>query len=330
MAMLIESLDDKYPQETGDCTMCNTYYVGWDVGAWKCAKTQFANSSQDCITILNAEGQLLFAWMGNIYDYTTTSLVNFLNALIEDTKTSPKKPKGVNICFSREPKITENDIIVIAIDAVLGMPKRASSLFDLNPKCAQADMSDSSETSVPLDSDEIEKSCIFRLVEQRLLQLPKTNPPLSLLKDRLGSQATKALFTLKQWNFKWNEENVVWECEKKNCEKKNCEKNTAFETYPSLVTININFQPKPLTGEIMYNNNQICKEGILPPQGNEDLKKWNLRWSDLRDSLVCAMVALKFRDALLPPNDSEKTFARQEGWIWLPKEAWNNNTQEIN
>ena len=283
----------------------STYYVGWDVGAWECPNTKFAARSQDCITILDEGGKLLFAWMGNIYcppknnngdaklkDETKT-LFKLINSLIGDENNIIHKSND----FS---KIDENDKLFIAIDAILGLPNLATSLFNL----------DENEKNTDKVEDIIKnhKKYLFRLTERNL---PKHKSPLSVLKDMLGSQATKALFTLRYWNFKWNAQELVWEMDN----------HISLETYPSAAYANvINMNDKM---EIEWNN--VFNANDEPPKIQlnpaKDIKS---RWLDLNDSIICAKVAKEYKEnnCLSPSLGEEDEAAKQEGWIWLPNSSW--------
>ena len=293
--------------------MCKTYYVGWDVGAWECPNTKFAARSQDCITILDEDGKLLFAWMGNIYCPPKNN--NGDTKLKDETKTPFKLTPLINSLIGDEnniihksnyfSKIDEKDILFIAIDAILGLPNLATSLFNLNENEKNTD-----------NVEDITKKYLFRLTERNL---PKHKSPLSVLKDMLGSQATKALFTLRYWNFKWNAQEFVWKMGN----------HIALETYPSAAYDNVIHMNDKM--EIEWNN--VINANDEPPKIQlnpaKDIKS---RWLDLNDSIICAKVAQKYKiylaplgaidDPLRAPSDNEKAIAGQEGWIWLPESSW--------
>ncbi len=301
----------------------STYYVGWDVGAWGCAKTMFAASSQDCITILGEDGKLLFAWMGNICDYNqTSSLIGLLNSLIKENK---KNPSNKNIIINLikkvdkdkdEKYIKDTDKLIIAVDAILGMPKQALRLFQLNETIGAKEGDLLNSDGDLLNSDDEWKTFVFRLVERNLHH----KSPLSVLKDMLGSQSTKALFTLKRWGFTWSEESFIW----KNGD------NIALETYPSAASSNVikivNEELQLVEGsEIKYGSKEqyIAK---LDAKIDDDEK----RWLDLNDSLICANIAKEFvknENELCHPSDNEIDDAKQEGWIWLPPKKTLKTTQ---
>ena len=287
--------------------MMNTYYVGWDVGAWKCKKQKYAPSSQDCITILDSNERLLFAWMGNIQ--SPLGSPNALLASLMNDKDNICYLSDNNEFMNNKAVSNESMQFIIAIDAVLGMPRHALLLFNLDGKHEKICYNDCNDL-------------IFRKTEKRSVF---TRQPFSILQDSLGSQATKALTFLRHWKFKWDAVKFIW--------KKG--EHIAFETYPSAAREGDVLRFKD-SGEINYNNETIDKnEKLAKPsdfyQKNEKgqkewTKNWKLRWSDINDSLICAKVARKW-GTLIDPGDEEMACAACEGWIWLPKDKWSSETR---
>lgn len=270
-----------------------TYFVGWDVGAWNCEKTKFADGSQDSVVVLkkNCEDiDLQFAWMGNIYEREETnfnSWCDFLKILISDKK---------NVIFHN--KELFNDIeknkcnFVVAIDAILGCPQAAYNIWNLRE---------------PLDNNKNigynKANFIYRTTENVI-----QSTPLSVVKDMLGSQSTKALYLLKTMGMNWNEKTFQWRKDD----------DIAFETYPAAAASNYATFELLKSKEIYIGKHQgyydYINKNIIDIK---KLKKAKNKYSDFIDALVCAQVATT--ENLSAPSEKETAAAQKEGWIWLPR-----------
>jgi predicted nuclease with RNAse H fold len=127
---------------------------------------------------------------------------------------------------------------------------------------------------------------LYRKTERQLFERHKK--PLSAIKDMIGSQATKGMHVLAKFAHHshscgvWDDRQIL----------------TAIEAYPA-----------------------SCKKSALT---SKLLKNINLRMAndDIHDAAICAVVAHIFRTnrgELWPPSNE---IPINEGWIWLPKDAF--------
>ena len=313
--------------------MSNTYYIGWDVGAWNCPSPKFAAQSQDCITVLDDKEKLIWAWMGNVSSKICGSFLDFINGLATD--------KADNIIVKKEDKI------IVAIDASLGLPQNAVTIANLGDTATQVpaviEQKDLSRANNPM---------IYRYTEQWIDKNVfdnKGNPPLSAIQNQIGSQATKALYALKRMGFTWNNTEYIWSTENIK----------AIETYPTackkiigqkveqlakqlhtLIIVNdkIQFTMNDFLMQenqfqshdnyvVHYKNESICWWLTPAPQKHPERKKserYIMQNSDLFDSAICALTAKEYKNGSVntPENlnfsPGEKDRIASEGWIWIP------------
>ncbi|HOZ14759.1 MAG TPA: hypothetical protein PK784_08230 [Tenuifilaceae bacterium] len=230
--------------------MSNTYYIGWDVGGWNCEKN---SKSRDAIVILDANG----CKIGEAFR------VNLRNYIIESKNTLDFVSNIFTLC-DLEQKFNESSKAILAIDAPLGFSKGFKELLAGNI------------------TDNINKHqenpYLFRTTEKFLFE--KEFTPLSSVKDRIGSQTTKAMHVVAKFTPKikscgvWQDENGLL---------------TVIETYPAACR---KFDNMPVV----------------------DSKK-----EDIRDAHICATIAKMFdkenEKLEQPPIETSKS----EGWIWIPK-----------
>lgn len=257
--------------------MMETYYVGWDVGAWH-------SSKKDGIVILkknpnpNSDSDLLCLieppFLGNI-----------------STLFAKSNLSSSNLSSWIHDQIGEKNNFIMAIDAILGCPQQAMQIWDISKqnKCCCPD----------IEAGARNNNYLYRYVETKFKEAP-----LSLVQDRMGSQSTKALFALKQCNALWNFEADnfgVW-----------IGGNDKYlETYPTNAR-----------GFLKEQIGEVCK------QIEDEKLRSNM---DIIDAVTCAIIAFQFSQSNLkgPSEDCFKDGVeriQKEGWIWLPKEYWSNNS----
>lgn len=248
------------------------YYIGWDVGGWGCAKNSV---SKDAIVLLDSKGSLIKAWRGSL----SKKIANKA-APIEYLK-SVFKIIDPELC-SKNPKL------YIAIDAILGLPIAFTQLWQEN---RQMDSDEINGVLNPYLYRETERtvSDIIREEDEHLSKASKRNQPLSLLRDNLGSQATKALHFIHSLGLKKSKCGLFWQYNIDGLEL------FVLETYPSTVRTN---------------------------NANE-LETVN---ADVVDALKCAKVAQLFaadRTNNFYSANITPELAKIEGWIWQPNHIIN-------
>jgi len=144
--------------------MSETYYIGWDVGAWHCTTKSNNKKSKDAIAVLN-ESNTLGTWSGNLKDSINNSetTLAFIKELF----------KLCNIENIPQPKE-----IVLAIDAPLGFSDALNKLLI-------------GEYPTEPISEYNSNPYLFRGTEMFLFE--KGFSPLSSINHMIGSQTTKAM-----------------------------------------------------------------------------------------------------------------------------------------
>ena len=144
--------------------MSETYYIGWDVGAWHCEKNP---NSRDAIVIINNDGESLGTpWRGNLKEAINTSNTSFDFA-----------KKLFDLCNIKNVPLLE-DKIVLAIDAPLGFSDALNKLLI-------------GEYSDEMIGEYNNNQYLFRRTEMFLFE--KRFSPLSSINHMIGSQTTKAM-----------------------------------------------------------------------------------------------------------------------------------------
>jgi hypothetical protein len=234
-------------------TAAASFFIGWDVGGWNCDKN---SKSRDAIVILDSSRYLVGTpWRGNLRRdiNSASSTGEWLEALFKR-------------CGANYPGTDAR--YTMAIDTPLGFSTEFVDLITNN-------------RAVPVLGDSETNPYLYRYTERFMFQ--SKNPPLSPIKDMIGSQATKGMHVLAKFatvNMScgiWSDGGSFW----------------AIEAYPS-----------------------ACREHprIVDLIGGRDLGN-----SDINDAMICAMVAYLFeneRDLLEPPPAD---VPKDEGWIWVPK-----------
>jgi predicted nuclease with RNAse H fold len=247
------------------------YFVGWDVGAWGCRPS---SSSQDALVVLmrqkSAPCIVKKMWRGNLA--CTLQQVDSLAALINEH------------C---ETGIAADDQITIAIDTPLGLPADTVSLF-----------TGAGPVKPTLDAH-ARNSLIYRRTEMWLAR--KQFPPLSAIKDMIGSQATKGMYLLHKFGLSvpkgecglWTGRNV-----------------TAIECYPTTC------KRSDRKGYLCHGSERLQAMYRALLTGKPDVAT-----DDEEDAVYCALIAYLYecqRDLLVPPQEAPPT---SEGWVWYPKDA---------
>ncbi|MDA9856594.1 DUF429 domain-containing protein [Rubripirellula sp.] len=276
-----------------------TYFVGWDVGAWKCSAGR--NDSCDAIVVLRDKA---------IVGHYRANLSGTLHDLAELPK--EKRPESfINKWFSlacgnkNPPCYSPTDKYVVAIDTPLGWPKDFKTLLDGTlPE----------EWSYEHDEANLHNTLLYRYTERQ-----KLAGGLSVIVDSIGSQSVKGLVLLetldakeKSWGV-WASGNV-----------------TFLETYPKACLV------RPQFVEWIK---KLCLEQPLAesfktlastkPNTYRDI---NVIPEDLFDAGICACVAKAFEDSvprLVSPSDGDPDKYKPEGWIFYPDEPTDGTSQSI-
>ena len=167
-------------------------YVGWDVGAWYAQK--------DAVAFLSEDGEIIgIPEVRNLSDMIRKS--KSLRELLKNLAMQCSKTE-------RDRRRLDTGRIVLAIDAPLGMPIAARTLF-------------SGGKSYEISTENFRKNeLLFRKTETYLAE--RGHKPMSMIQDMIGSQATKAVYMLRKFNFKMDD-NGVWTSNRL----------VVIETYPS-------------------------------------------------------------------------------------------------
>lgn len=247
------------------------YFIGWDVGAWGCRPS---SASQDALVVLVQDNNhpcvVGETWRGNL-----GGTIRHADSLTEVVNTHCKTEIG------------KGDQMVIAIDTPLGLPADTVSLFS------------GSATVKPTLDSHAQNSLVYRRTEMWLAN--KKFPPLSAIKDMIGSQATKGVYTLRKFGLSVPEGKCgVWVGGNV----------TAIECYPT-------------TCKRSDRKGYICHGSAAMQAMYRDLLigKPDMATDDEEDAVYCALVAYLYGcqpNSLVPPQDSPPA---SEGWVWYHKDA---------
>src|SRR5271165_5881069 len=170
------------------------YFVGWDVGGWNCEKNP---GSRDALAVLGQDGEVLRV-CGQVFRGNLRRDINEHSDLADIVNARCK----TGIC--------PDDHITIAIDTPLGLPIAIEAL--LRGEGLPSEVPDSYS----------ENPYLYRQTERWLFS--KNFPPLSAIKDMIGSQATKGMHLIRKLGLKPSSDRCgVWSNGKV----------TAIETYPT-------------------------------------------------------------------------------------------------
>lgn len=231
------------------------FYIGWDVGGWNCDHNP---RSRDAIVILDADLHPVgTVWRGNLREAINSSATasDWVRALFRECRA----------------KCPPEFAITLAIDAPLGFSREFIQLIKDGNTCG------------PIGQSR-DNRYLYRNTER--VMFARDQPPLSAVKDMIGSQSTKAIHAL----ARFAPERVacgVWRS-------------------PDGVLTAIESCPAACRGSPTLAGLRHCG-----PLMNDDQE----------DALTCALVASVFatdRDQLVaPPADVPV----EEGWIWVPQDA---------
>ncbi|MCC5829254.1 MAG: hypothetical protein JJU36_07385 [Phycisphaeraceae bacterium] len=276
------------------------YYVGWDVGSWMCS-----GNSRDAIHVLTIEnGQL-------------TTHGKFRGNLLSKCDGEITLTSFFKVVEMEGPQ--ENDRVVLAVDAVFGMPVAFTDLFGPSGNVV-AD---------PVGNGAIGNPYLYRETERFVKDKcwpKKEKLPFSVIQDSIGSHATKACHVLslikKSLGNGWLQPPLIPSIEKfSDWNQAKTDWNSSrvhiIEVYPSASSTSSSFQKVP-----------IPKLANMGSVGS----------GDLADALRCAVTAACYGQTLgwltpgnlsiIMPNvwtpwDNSFTGKRchlaTEGWIWFPQ-----------
>ena len=227
--------------------------IGWDVGGWNCDKNP---NSRDALVILDAGARLLGQpWRGN------------LRRTINEADTAKAfLTKIFELC--RVEVAPRRSRVTIAIDAPLAFPASLVALLTRGQI----------ETQIEENPN---NPYLYRFTERRLVT--RNGAPLSVVKDMIGSQSTKAIHATIKFAPKF-EALGVWS---------DGGATRFIETYPA---------------ECRRRSKEFIEVRLAGVFGHDDII----------DAGICAVVAHRFATApegLEAPVPGAPT---SEGWIWLP------------
>ena len=229
-------------------------FIGWDVGGWNCDKN---SKSRDALVVVDREGtQIGQPWWGNLRE--TINAAASAQSLVAGI---------LDLCEIRQP--ADSAQATLAIDAPLGFPEALAKLIN-------------GGTTASSIEESAANPYLYRFTERRLVAEGLT--PLSVTKDMIGSQSTKAMHVVARFCPELVEPGV-WS--DKNCLQ-------VIETYPTLC--------RRRTGSTR-------EADVTAKQG---------RRADICDAVICARIARDFavhRDKLEAPQPESPL---SEGWIWAP------------
>jgi hypothetical protein len=228
--------------------------IGWDVGGWNCDNNA---KSRDALVVLDGRPERLGrAWRGNL-----RRVIN------EASGTAEFVTMLLQLCDVHDVPPTSS--VTISIDAPLAFPASLISL--LTAGRIERALGDSATNPY-----------LYRFTERRL-----TTPrsvPLSVIKDMIGSQSTKAIHATTKF-APHIEALGVW----------SDGGTTRFiETYPAACR------------RLASKAEEFCVGGF----GGHD---------DIVDAGVCALIGYRFASAPETLEAPPKEAPVSEGWIWLPK-----------
>jgi len=331
----------------------NVYFVGWDVGAWGGEK----DGGEDAIFVLR---RVRGEHATNTYSYVVNSFYGNITKVLKGKKgedfDSPGKLLNILLQNAELPvNFKDNDVFVVAIDAILRWPKHFCDLINDT-------MSDSSILMDVISSnDPIRNKFQYRLTERIAWELKKDAPgsgeatlPLSAVKDLMGSQSTKALSFLRHWGYKFDAESSVWKPEKPGESNDASLESVAIETYPGVIRTSKTCPVACIEGilkkygidkitEVFHaetshagthaNNTKNYWENAMKHMASQKNpfkpgKKYT-PWDDLFDAFICAKIAewyhditpeglIKVKQGQMGKLKEDTGGYESEGWIWIP------------
>lgn len=229
--------------------------IGWDVGGWNCDKN---GKSRDALVMLDDHARLLGKpWRGN------------LRTLLNEAVDAEGLVRGM-LERCKAPHSSALGDVVIAIDAPLAFPAALLSLL-------------AGHAHQPSIESNAANPYLYRFTERRLAGL--TTTPLSVVKDMIGSQSSKAIHAVRRF-APFQHELGVWS---------DGAALRMIETYPSACR------------RRFFNGDVPMIEGV---SGHDDI----------HDASLCAWVASVFMHSPADLEGPTEDAPSDEGWIWLPVE----------
>jgi hypothetical protein len=276
-----------------------SYFIGWDVGAWKCSTGR--NNSCDAIVVLRDK-----AIVGHHRDNISSTLHD-LAALPQEQRTESFINTWFDLACHGDAHncYSPNDKYFIAIDTPLGWPKDFKTLLDGTlPEDWSYDHGEAN----------LQNTLLYRYTERQKLACG-----LSVIVDSIGSQSVKGLVLLKtlgareeSWGV-WTAGNV-----------------TFLETYPKACLVRPEFMEwihgLQLTQSLADTFSTLVGNN---PNRYEDI---TVITEDLFDAGICACVAKAFADRqprLTTPSDNDPVQYMSEGWIFYPDESMDGGSHSI-
>jgi predicted nuclease with RNAse H fold len=267
------------------------YYIGWDVGAWKCGKAK--DDSCDSIVIMDEQSILGFhrdnigALVRHLYD---TEAAARPRMLIDE---------WFRLCGSGTSKIgyQPDAEYHIAIDTPLGWPRDFGLLLKHQVPA--------SWTFQP-HATNLNNSLLYRYTERE-----KLRRGLSVIVDSIGSQSAKGILLLEllnandeQWGV-WKRDNI-----------------TLIETYPKASLVRAGFVDWMISLELKQNLTESFRVKISK-KDEKPVRYGNVTAisEDVFDAAVCACVARAHATGspkLVSPTSDDPTDYKSEGWIFYP------------
>ncbi len=264
------------------------FYIGWDVGAWKCTKGK--DDSCDAIVVMDAS---------RIIGYHRDNLGNTIRQLFDSCAT--ERPgllieQWFSLCSGevKDKSYMQDAHYYIAIDTPLGWPRDFKGLLDGTVPAKWAYQPTSAN---------IENTLLYRYTERA-----KLKSGLSVIVDSIGSQSTKGMLLLQLLGAKC-EEWGIWKAGNI----------TLFETYPKACLVRGGF----VAWMSELNLNQSLSESfkVLVSKKPNKYSTVSVIAEDVFDAGVCACVARAFAAGspkLVRPTPDDPVEWKPEGWIFYP------------
>lgn len=267
------------------------FYIGWDVGAWKCSKGR--GDSCDAIVILD-DKRIVGHHRDNI-----SSILYELYKLRPEERAAQLINRWLDLAAHDDCDLrySTNSRYFVAIDTPLGWPKDFKALLErtLQPSWSYNDA-----------TGNINNTLLYRYTERE-----KLRSGLSVIVDSIGSQSVKGIFLLQvleakeiQWGV-WKTGNI-----------------TFFETYPKACLVRPSFVQWMVDLKLEGNLQETFKK--LVKKNPQTYTTSSVITEDVFDATVCACVARAFATGtpkLTFPTNSDPDEYRPEGWIYYPDQG---------
>ena len=262
------------------------YYVGWDVGGWNCDKNP---NSRDAISILDENLKLVGKpWRGNLKSIFNNALsqTDLIKSLFALCQVQSELGTQTN----------QNIHLYFGIDTPLGFSDEFRQLLTNPARFLSA-----------IDGY-ADNAYVFRQTDRYLFSLGLK--PLSPINDMIGSQATKGIHFLNKFIGVAPIAKGVW----------SREQFTAIEAYPSAC------KKSQLIHSLLQAFREKAEIEALPHKLPEiDSFQEAIFHEDVRDSLVCALIAYLFNQKPQTLIQPMLETSSQEGWIFAPQDNFLDN-----